>query len=122
MDTVSNALLFWRLVEVSLVELYLWEPVAAHEKVLHLRGRMTKAAIAQDVTYHSQPLHVAGDIAHDFEPMSDSLWSAYQQLEKRVTAEWLRNSPAEQAAFQEAPLEASKSDDHTRLIGAGVGA
>jgi hypothetical protein len=108
MDKVSSALLFWQLVEVSLVELYLWEPVAAHDKVLQLRGRMTEAAIAQDVTYHLQPLQVAGDIANVFEPISDSVLNAYQRLEKRITAQWSRDAMSEEEGIPKSRLNASR--------------
>jgi hypothetical protein len=108
MDTVANALWFWRLVELSLVELYLWEPSAAHKKVLRLRGSMTKAAIAQDVTYHLQPFQVASDIAGAMGPMSDALWNAYKQMENRVSTEPSRNSVSEDEVSGHPHVEVSE--------------
>lgn len=99
MDIVANAQMFWQIVELSLVQFYGWESAAAHSRVLNLRGKMTKAAIAQDVTYHSEPLNVAGDIARNLEPVSDTVWNDYQDLVRRVTAEWTLNStPVEEPA------------------------
>jgi hypothetical protein len=86
MDAVEEALLFWNIVEESLVELHGWDRNAAHERVLRLRGRMTKAAIAQDVTYHSQPFHVASDIAHGRAvPVTNAMVRRYLAVAKRVT-------------------------------------
>ena len=108
MDSVSNALLFWQIVEESLVKLYGLDPSAAHVDVVRLRGRMTKAAIAQDVTYHMQPLHVANDIARGAKPISDAEFKAYQKLVRRVTAEWPQTSIHRETKDRKPRVNASK--------------
>ena len=87
MNSVSEARRFWRIVEESLVILYGVEHSSAHARVLRVQGRMTKAAIAQDVTYHAEPLHVAGDLAHTLAPVSDAMLKAYDEIISRVAGE-----------------------------------
>jgi len=109
MDSVENAKLFWRIVEHSLVDLYGWQPSAARDKVLRLRGRMTKAAIAQDLSYHSQPLHVASDIAQVVKPISDAMLAKYEELVKRVTGERSGPSVFEEGKGRKPSLNAPNS-------------
>ena len=108
MDAVANALLFWDIVEASLVELYRWDRAVAHAKVLQLRGRMMKAAIAQDVAYHWDPLNVASDIAHVVAPMSDAMFEAYQELVKRITAQRSDESFSEESTKRKPRADTSE--------------
>ena len=81
MDWVENALLFWKIVGETLVRVYGFEPEAADESVLAVRGTMTPRGIARNLTYHSQPLHVAANIAGVIK-IKDSQLRAYKQILK----------------------------------------
>lgn len=64
MSTIENALKFWVVVEECLVELFGFERELAHSRVVQVQGKLTEAAIRQDVSYHFEPLHIASNIAH----------------------------------------------------------
>jgi hypothetical protein len=108
MDVIREALLFWKIVEASLVEFYGWEPDAARVRVLEVRGRMTKAAIDQDISYHFEPLNIAGDLANVFGPSSDEMLQSYHALVRRVTAQCSVDAVAKKAKARKPRLTVSK--------------
>lgn len=79
MQSVSDAIEFWKVVEVCMVELYSVGRERARAEVLRVQGKLTEAAIRQNVVYHSEPLYIASDLAGVIK-VSSEIEAAYERL------------------------------------------
>jgi hypothetical protein len=98
MTTIESAMLFWDVVAATLVELYGFEPADARSRIGKLRGKMTTRAIDRDLTYHWQPLQVAGDIANSFETMTDRQLAVYNAIVERLLVPFAERQAREMSA------------------------
>jgi hypothetical protein len=77
---------FWAIVEACLVEIYGMPDEAAAKAVRSLWSRGAKGVRVvpsiRSLFYHSDPIHIAMNIAGDEIP-SDALWERYEQLLRR---------------------------------------
>ncbi len=82
MTDAMHATEFWQIVESCLEELYGLPHERAVKEIARLRpkGKASSIRNAQEMRYHAQPLHVAGNIMDDDEPMSEQLWDRYQSI------------------------------------------
>ncbi len=114
MTSEQSATKFWLIVQACLVEIYGMSTEAACKEVRRLSSRRTKhirtAYSTKDVTYHSQPIHVASDIALGDSPMSDDVWRRYQDLLNRfentpklLTRKLTKSANAQRAAKPHLP-------------------
>lgn len=85
MSEVQNARLFWEIVAQTLVRFYGFEESVARAKASKYMGSMTPTAVARNLVYHSQPLHIAAKIASVLEPINEGQLALYDKLVQRLT-------------------------------------
>jgi len=111
MEALENARLFWMIVERTLVELYHLDPQVARELVVVRRGPMTPGSIARNLAYHSQPLHIAYNLARDSEPIGKQALERYDQIVAGVTRGRMAEVPGQPStlARENGTVEATES-------------
>ena len=86
MTTEQSVKEFWEIVHACLVELYRMPDEKATDAMQRLWDRRANGRRvvppARNLVYHSQPIHIAIDLAGDEIP-SEALWDGYRRLLKR---------------------------------------
>lgn len=72
MTDVAKAKLFWKIVAATLEEVFQWPRSRVNSEIARVQGPLTSTGIERNLIYHSQPLHVAADMAGGLEPIGEA--------------------------------------------------
>jgi hypothetical protein len=125
MTTEENLTQFWMVVKDCLIELYGMPDEAAAKAVRSLWSRKPNGRrvipSARNLIYHSEPIHIASDLAGDEIP-SEALWDGYQRLLKRRGSLQAAMSPRDVAKTEVRkvkPVSVIKRDVRVKAFAAG---
>ena len=87
MTTEADRAEFWAIVQACLVDIFKISPARADQEIVRLNKPSARLSSGQrqksDLIYHSQPIHVASNIAIDDEPMPAGAWERYDEILRR---------------------------------------